>query len=445
MTTNLKTGLVVGLLLVLTRLASAGEEPTKADIPQNLPAELKAMIEQTFSPDPAKRAEAATRLGEMGKKAAPAIPFLIRLLGDDASISKHDYVYVSTVARGSLAAIGPSAVEPVLAAFGRSSGRKRLAALYTLGQLKDQRVIARFLSLLNDPDEDMRSRAANCLKDYLKDNPEFRELSGLRQSLIRALEDKNPNVRSYIAGAVGECHYSDAFEPLMKMLKDTDPYVRGEVIAALGDLGDPRAREELRTIVETASEKIRAYSFVGSAAAKSIGKIGRKRADEGNASVFLVGVAIESHWPQEIRCGAIHGLAELGDRDVVESLMTVACDPSEPECVRAAAIAAIADLQGRKVAPLLKRWATNKTGVWDVQNVAAEKLVDVTNGEVDDVAIVKLIARNYRYEGYDDDKLALKKIAKHGKTKEVRQAAQEVIDESLMPKKKRSDTSHKKD
>jgi HEAT repeat protein len=438
MTANLKTGLAVGLLLVLTNLAVASEEPTKADIPQNLPAELRATIEQTFSPDPEKRAEAATRLGEMGKKAAPAIPFLIRLLGDDASISKNDYVYVSTVAGDSLAEIGASAVEPLLQAFGQSSGRKRLAALYILGRLKDRRVIAKFLSLLGDPDEEIRWRAADSVKCYLKDNPEFRELAGVKQSLIRALEDRNSFVRTYVAEALGECRYPEAFEPLLKMLKDADDSARGGAIRALGDLGDPRAREELRQIVRTASRKIRHYGDEGSAAARSLGQLGRKGDDKGFAFDFLIGTAESLTENEFIRCGAIYGLGELGDRRAIESLLRmVGRESGEPVWVRGAAISAIAALQGREAAPLLKRWAVDDVEARWNRYIAAERLANVTDGEVDDVAIVKLIADSYRVEGGDPDKLTLKKIIEHGKTKEVRQAAQQGIDKALMPENER--------
>ena len=61
-------------------------QPTipKDKIPSDLAAEVKAEVEGLYSPEAAKRAQAANKLGDLGEKAAPAIPFLVGMLGDSA-------------------------------------------------------------------------------------------------------------------------------------------------------------------------------------------------------------------------------------------------------------------------------------------------------------------------------------------------------------------------
>ena len=280
MTITLKTILTLTLIFVLVRLAPAGDEPTKADIPQNVTPELKALIEQTFSPDPKKRAVAAYQLGQMGEKAGPAVPFLIRLLDDDARYSTGLSDYVHRCARESLGKVGPSAFEPLLAAQRQSSGNKRDYLISSLGVLNDERVVTAYLSLLNDPDQDVHERAASTLLHYLSLHPKFRKLPGLTPSLVRALQHKNPHVRSWAARALGECRNPDAFEPLMKTLKDPEKTVRVAAIEALGDLGDPRARDTLRDITRDASRRIRDDRDEGFAAARSFGQVHRGDREE---------------------------------------------------------------------------------------------------------------------------------------------------------------------
>ncbi len=58
----------------------------KENIPSNLSAEVRAEVEGLYAPEAAKRVQAAIKLGTMGDKAIPAIPFLIGMLGDTAGV-----------------------------------------------------------------------------------------------------------------------------------------------------------------------------------------------------------------------------------------------------------------------------------------------------------------------------------------------------------------------
>ena len=93
-----------------------------ADVPANVLPELKALIAATFSPDAVTRGNAAKSLGETGAGTAPAVPFLIRLLTDDAHIDEADWLMtVSLNATWQLTKIGKPAVGPCIAALKNAS------------------------------------------------------------------------------------------------------------------------------------------------------------------------------------------------------------------------------------------------------------------------------------------------------------------------------------
>lgn len=78
------------VLLIVAHLIGAGltryAQPniSKDNIPPDVPADVREKIEALYSPDPLERAEAAAHLGLTGHRAAPAIPFLIGMFGDEA-------------------------------------------------------------------------------------------------------------------------------------------------------------------------------------------------------------------------------------------------------------------------------------------------------------------------------------------------------------------------
>jgi len=69
------------------------------------------------------------------------------------------------------------------------------------------------------------------------------------QSLIRALEDKNKQVRSGAAWALGEIKDKRAVGPLIRALEDDNNIVRVESAHALGEIGDKIAIEPLKSIL----------------------------------------------------------------------------------------------------------------------------------------------------------------------------------------------------
>jgi len=81
----------VGLLVLVAVSAwgSLGQaQPTipKPQVPSDIPAEVRQRIEGLYSADPRQRATAAGRLVGKPEDVAPAIPFLIAMLHDDAGL-----------------------------------------------------------------------------------------------------------------------------------------------------------------------------------------------------------------------------------------------------------------------------------------------------------------------------------------------------------------------
>jgi len=75
-----------GICLVISFMSfSVYAQPNipKEKIPKNIPSDVRNEIEKLYSSDPVDRAYAAIDLGNMGKKATPAVPFLIGMLHDN--------------------------------------------------------------------------------------------------------------------------------------------------------------------------------------------------------------------------------------------------------------------------------------------------------------------------------------------------------------------------
>jgi bilin biosynthesis protein len=77
------------------------------------------------------------------------------------------------------------------------------------------------------------------------------------QILIDTLSDKDPNVRSEAAAALGKLTYPPAVPPLIMALHDPDDEVRRTAAASLGKLGDRSAIPPLQVALNDQSEPVR--------------------------------------------------------------------------------------------------------------------------------------------------------------------------------------------
>jgi HEAT repeat protein len=118
--------------------------------------EVQSLITKLKSPEAEKRASAASSLGNMGPRAASAIPSLIETLKDTRTVKKQDgnfftEMYVMFIARDALVQIGDASVEPLIKALldqnTDSFIRQNIAD--TLGNLRDPRAIEPLLEVLS--------------------------------------------------------------------------------------------------------------------------------------------------------------------------------------------------------------------------------------------------------------------------------------------------------
>ncbi len=150
-------------------------------IPSDLDQEVKKQIRRLYSWDYMKRYDACEKLGKMGEKSIPAIPFLIDELEDYSNWSILNKRPPRYAAREALIRIGKPAVEALIYALKHKNWQVRREAVNALGDIKDPRVIQPLIGMLNDEEKFVRGAAAwslsglagqnnSKLKYYYKDN-----------------------------------------------------------------------------------------------------------------------------------------------------------------------------------------------------------------------------------------------------------------------------------
>ncbi len=166
-------------------------------------AAVRDEIRRLESFDPLERIHAARQLGRMGEGAAPAVPFLIAALSNNARMavrSPGEEPAASSVAEEAMTAlvnIGGPAVEPLISALGNSDPRVRMMATEALGRIRDPRTIGPLIRVL-ESDVDVLVKAAGVDALRKKDDPRALE------ALVLAEDNGNWMVRSLARRAVEE-------------------------------------------------------------------------------------------------------------------------------------------------------------------------------------------------------------------------------------------------
>jgi HEAT repeat protein len=407
----------------------AYEELTKANIPAGVSAELKMLIERTFSADEQERAVAARKLGSIGDQAAPAIPFLIRLLIQEELVageppwpermrggpSKMSDYSVGNVGSEALSRIGEPAVEPCLAALKGSTGAKRRALIYQLGHFEHPLAFDRVMLSLKDPDQDV-VEAAVCALVHSTD-------PRVVEPLLRVMKHPSYYPR-WLAIKHFESHRdSRVVRPLLEALTDEASSVREAAAESLGEQRDSRAVADLRQVLHNVHEE----PCVRYAAARALGKI-----DDPQGLDCLLGVVNDRGAPQWLRSGAAEGIGHSRDSRGVDPLTAVLNNNADSARVRSACAKSLAEHGSSSVVPLLMQVAKSESENLEVRFWAAWGVVKLTGGAVDDPGIIAPIGDHYASDdGVEmnvvQKREALDLVAEHGKTKKVRIAARRII------------------
>jgi HEAT repeat protein len=144
---------------------------------------------------------------------------------------------VREVAIDGLGQIGSPAVELLVKLLRDWDVRKSVIA--ALGKIRDERVLEPLLlQLRNDEFKDDAVRAL----------VELGEPAVSR--LIKALKDKDENVRKQAVLALGQIKHVEALDPLIDMLADSDWFTRLMAAAALEAIGDERGRDAIKPLMK---------------------------------------------------------------------------------------------------------------------------------------------------------------------------------------------------
>jgi HEAT repeat protein len=190
--------------------------------------EIEIQIDLLKDPDWVVRREAAITLGEMGDERC--VEPLCRALRDG------DW-QVREVAIEGLGQIGSPAVELLIRLLRDWDVRKY--AIAALGKIRDERVLdPLMLQLRND---EFKDDALNALVEL--GQPAL-------SRLIKALKDKDENIRKQAVLALGRIKEAEAIEPLIEMLGDVDWFTRLTAAAALEAIGDERGREAIKPLMK---------------------------------------------------------------------------------------------------------------------------------------------------------------------------------------------------
>jgi HEAT repeat protein len=190
------------------------------------------------SPDPADAAALIDGLGSSDPCVQRVAARLLALLDDPVTVSA-----VSRQARS-------------------GTGRTRLAAIMSLGQVAREEATEVLAAGLHDPDADVRRASAWALAG----SGRYAPLS----ALATALGDRDVVLRENAAWALGRLQRREAIDPLVRALRDAESDVRINAAWALGEIEDERAIPPLASLLGNDREP-----EVRRAAAWALGRIER--------------------------------------------------------------------------------------------------------------------------------------------------------------------------
>jgi HEAT repeat protein len=186
--------------------------------------EVDIQIDLLKDPDWVVRREAAITLGEMGDERCVE-PLCNALRDGDWQVRE--------VAIEALGQVGSPAVEMLIKLLRDWDVRKY--AINALGKIRDERVLdPLMMQLKNDEFKDDATIALVELGEPALER------------LVKALKDKDENIRKQSVLALGRIKHPDAIDPLIEMLADNDWFTRLTAAAALEAIGDERCRNAIK-------------------------------------------------------------------------------------------------------------------------------------------------------------------------------------------------------
>jgi len=271
-------GRCVALAVVLGALVAANA----AELPPGEARRLRALCTQLSSNQPGKKWDAARALIREGPKAVPIVgelfagdwvegkrmaAWILSEIGDKGAVGPLARALndpdeeVRWKAAIGLKRIGkPSVLHLVSMLLGGTLPAKQCAA-WTLGEIRDPEAAGPLAGALEEADEDLRWKAAISLAQI--GAPALPALNG-------ALKDGNVETRRCAIWAVGKIGGGAALPALAQALTDPDNHVRAKAVVALGDIQGEAATKLLLKMVDDPDPIVRKDAIV------ALGRRGRR-------------------------------------------------------------------------------------------------------------------------------------------------------------------------
>ncbi|MCJ7458715.1 MAG: HEAT repeat domain-containing protein [candidate division Zixibacteria bacterium] len=175
----------------------------------------------------------------------------------------------------------------------------RWSAADALGQIKSEQAVSPLLELLKDKESDVRWSAAVALGQIKSDQAV--------SPLLELLKAKESYVRGSAADALGQIKSDQAVSPLLELLKAKESDVRWSAAVALGQIKSEQAVMPLLELLKAKESDVRWSAAVA---------LGQIKSDQAVMPLLELLKAKES----DVRGSAADALGQIGDKKAVESL-----------------------------------------------------------------------------------------------------------------------------
>lgn len=286
---------LLGMFFLAMQLIYAAPIIPKGEISPGTPKNVKENIIKLYSSNWKEMKVGIDNLGDLGEKAAPAVPFLVSIIGDEMLLPGTTIIYsIGGDASKALVKIGKPAVDPLMLAFPTANENASRHIAYALAEIGDTSIVDKLIEFLQ-----MKQRNTYFREDIGTVLGKLKDPRAV-ETLLNSIKNNTAFYKGYARvkeiRALGDIGDRRAVEPLLEMM---DPYFSGsadsifglsDIIYALGQMGDLRAVKPLITLLQNpsivVSERIKKIyvnpeiSDLRSVSATALGKIKDPRAIE---------------------------------------------------------------------------------------------------------------------------------------------------------------------
>jgi HEAT repeat protein len=256
---------------------------------------LEKQIELLHSRSPVDRARAARKIGGWGSSAAPAVPGLLRLLGDNGRAKSR---------LEGMAAWAFQSMNPLGSSGPASVGEEAAIALAKIGAP----AVDALIDATNATDDDVRTRSFRALR-LINDAPAF-------DTFRAGLHERNEKVRFESLLGIAASSRPDAVALLAPLLDDRSITIRTNAVHALAGIG---GREGLGMLSKDLAAR---DTYFRIAVCEGLGKM--QKAD---TVPLLVSLLRNPEW--SVRMSAAQGLGFRKDRRAIRPRIDALADGND--------------------------------------------------------------------------------------------------------------------